>query len=123
MNVGTDTRAKVRAGLAAGLSAKEIARLVGRADGTVRVHTAAIYRELGVHNRAQAALKLAGNGADRYARPGPDQIDAALREIRATLKACDEGDMPIAAALNTIHGLSDIGHPDTLMAALEECAA
>ncbi len=47
-----------------GKSNKEIARYLDVAEGTVKIHCAAIFRELGVTNRTQAAL-LAGDMALR----------------------------------------------------------
>jgi DNA-binding NarL/FixJ family response regulator len=38
-----------------GLTNKEIAKALGVGDGTVKVHVAAIFRTLGVTNRAAAA--------------------------------------------------------------------
>lgn len=52
--------------LAAGKSNKEIGRVLAIAEGTVKVHIAAAFRQLGVHNRvsAAAALQSKGAGAD-----------------------------------------------------------
>ena len=44
--------------LAAGRSNKEIARLLCIAEGTVKVHIAAAFRMLGVHNRVSAAAAM-----------------------------------------------------------------
>lgn len=44
--------------LAAGRSNKEIARLLSIAEGTVKVHIAAAFRMLGVHNRVSAAAAM-----------------------------------------------------------------
>ena len=41
-----------------GQSSKEIARTLGIAEGTVKIHLAAIYRALGVRTRAEAIVKL-----------------------------------------------------------------
>lgn len=41
-----------------GQSSKEIARSLGIAEGTVKIHLAAIYRALGVRTRAEAIVKL-----------------------------------------------------------------
>lgn len=41
-----------------GLSSKEIARVLDVAEGTVKIHLAAIYRVLGVRTRAEAISKL-----------------------------------------------------------------
>lgn len=43
--------------LARGLSTKEICREVGLAEGTVKIHLAGLYRNLGARNRTEAALK------------------------------------------------------------------
>ena len=58
----------------------------------------------------------------KYARPGHDQFDAVLRAIRATMQACEEGDLSIIEALDRVHNLSD---PDTdvMMDALSEFQA
>lgn len=45
--------------MARGYSTKVIARELGLAVGTVKVHLAAIYRLLGAHNRTEAVAKLA----------------------------------------------------------------
>lgn len=58
----------------------------------------------------------------RYARPGHNEITAALREIRAVLQACEEGEITIIAALDEIHDLSDLADTDTMMMALEDRA-
>ena len=39
-----------------GLSNKEIARALNLAEGTVKIHVAALLRKLGVHRRAAAAI-------------------------------------------------------------------
>lgn len=41
-----------------GRSSKEIARALDIAEGTVKIHLAAIYRQLGVRTRAEAIVKL-----------------------------------------------------------------
>ncbi len=43
-----------------GRSSKEIARALNIAEGTVKIHLAAIYRQLGVRTRAEAIVRLAG---------------------------------------------------------------
>jgi DNA-binding NarL/FixJ family response regulator len=45
-----------------GKSSKEIARALDLAEGTVKIHLAAIYRAIGVRTRAEAIAKLAANG-------------------------------------------------------------
>lgn len=54
----TDRQYEVLKLLAAGRSNKEIARLLCIAEGTVKVHIAAAFRMLGVHNRVSAAAAL-----------------------------------------------------------------
>ena len=53
----THRQRDVMAELAAGLSNKEIARRLGLAEGTVKVHLAAIFRVLSARNRTEAVLK------------------------------------------------------------------
>jgi DNA-binding NarL/FixJ family response regulator len=48
--------------LAAGLSNKAIARELSLSEGTIKVHVAALYKALRVHNRAGATARLAGLG-------------------------------------------------------------
>lgn len=45
-----------------GQSSKEIARVLDVAEGTVKIHLAAVYRVLGVNTRAAAISKLMTNG-------------------------------------------------------------
>lgn len=45
-----------------GRSSKEIARALDIAEGTVKIHLAAIYRQLGVRTRAEAIVRLSGQG-------------------------------------------------------------
>lgn len=47
--------------LVKGKASKEIARALEIAEGTVKIHLAAIYRTLGVRTRAEAIAKLSGN--------------------------------------------------------------
>lgn len=54
----TDRQYEVLNLLAAGRSNKEIARLLRIAEGTVKVHIAAAFRMLGVHNRVSAAAAM-----------------------------------------------------------------
>jgi DNA-binding NarL/FixJ family response regulator len=49
--------------MARGYSTKLIARELGLAVGTVKVHLAAIYRLLGAHNRTEAVARLVNNGS------------------------------------------------------------
>lgn len=44
-----------------GKASKEIARALGVAEGTVKIHLAAIYRVLGVNSRAAAIARLSGH--------------------------------------------------------------
>ena len=44
-----------------GMASKEIARALDIAEGTVKIHLAAIYRALGVRTRAEAIAKLKSN--------------------------------------------------------------
>ena len=56
---GLTTRQKdVLSELMKGQSSKEIARALGIAEGTVKIHLAAIYRSAGVRTRAEAIAKL-----------------------------------------------------------------
>jgi DNA-binding NarL/FixJ family response regulator len=59
--------------MARGYSTKLIARELGLAVGTVKVHLAAIYRLLGAHNRTEAVARLVNSGslADQN-RPAAD---------------------------------------------------
>ena len=45
--------------LVRGMTNKEIARALHIAEGTTRIHTAALLRALGVRNRTEAAFKAA----------------------------------------------------------------
>lgn len=58
--------------LASGKSNKEIARQLGIAEGTVKVHVNAVFRTLGVHNRVGAAAAL------RNLEENPDGSEPAL---------------------------------------------
>lgn len=53
----TPRQREVLSCLARGLSTKEICREVGLAEGTVKIHLAGLYRNLGARNRTEAALK------------------------------------------------------------------
>lgn len=50
--------------IAEGLTDKQIAARLLVAPGTVRIHLRSVYRKLGIHNRAQAAVYAAANGLD-----------------------------------------------------------
>jgi DNA-binding NarL/FixJ family response regulator len=56
----TDRQREVLTLLSAGKSNKEIGRALSIAEGTVKVHIAAAFRVLGVHNRVSAAAALKG---------------------------------------------------------------
>jgi DNA-binding NarL/FixJ family response regulator len=56
----TDRQAEVFQLLAEGCATKTIARRLGLAVGTVKVHLATIYRVLGAHNRVEALAKARG---------------------------------------------------------------
>lgn len=57
----TDRQAEVFHLLSEGCATKTIARRLGLAVGTVKVHLAAIYRVLGAHNRVEALAKVRGS--------------------------------------------------------------
>lgn len=54
----TDRQKEVLEELLTGKSSKEIARALDVAEGTVKIHLAAIYRALGVRSRAEAIARL-----------------------------------------------------------------
>lgn len=54
----TDRQRQVLDQLLLGQSSKEIARVLDVAEGTVKIHLAAIYRALGVKSRAEAIARL-----------------------------------------------------------------
>jgi len=54
----TDRQKEVLDELLTGKSSKEIARVLNVAEGTVKIHLAAIYRALGVRSRAEAIARL-----------------------------------------------------------------
>jgi two-component system nitrate/nitrite response regulator NarL len=58
----TPRQQDVLGGLVIGLSNKAIARELGIAEGTVKQHVHAIYRELGVDSRTEAVYLLARRG-------------------------------------------------------------
>ena len=51
--------------LARGLSNKAIARELDLSEGTIKVHVAALYKALNVHNRAGAIASMTGQGLNR----------------------------------------------------------
>jgi DNA-binding CsgD family transcriptional regulator len=54
-----------------GKSNKEIARTLGMAEATVKLHLTEVFRELGVHNRSQAILKALDIHVPMEAPPPP----------------------------------------------------
>jgi len=52
----TDREREILGHIAAGLSNKQIARVLGISDGTVKVHIKNLLRKLGAHSRLEAAL-------------------------------------------------------------------
>lgn len=57
----TDRQREVLDLVVLGRSNKEIGRLLGISEGTVKVHVTATFRQLGVHNRMSAASVLRGS--------------------------------------------------------------
>jgi DNA-binding NarL/FixJ family response regulator len=53
--------------VASGLSNKEIARKLGIAEATVKVHLATIFKRFGVHNRTGAVAQLQGSAGQQAA--------------------------------------------------------
>jgi DNA-binding NarL/FixJ family response regulator len=74
----TDRQIEVFNLLSEGCATKTIARRMGLAVGTVKVHLAAIYRVLGAHNRVEAIAKARGGAA----QPAPL---AVARELASEL--------------------------------------
>jgi DNA-binding NarL/FixJ family response regulator len=58
----TTAQARVLDLLASGKTNREIADLLGLSEGTVKVHVTAIFRALGVSNRAQALVVMSRSG-------------------------------------------------------------
>jgi DNA-binding NarL/FixJ family response regulator len=71
----TDRQRDVFDLMAQGYSTKLIARQLGLAVGTVKVHLAAIYRLLGAHNRAEAVARMIGTGYVNEAGTASDPLD------------------------------------------------
>lgn len=67
----TDRQSEVLRLVAAGESNKQIARILRIAEGTVKVHVAAAFRTLGVHNRVSAAAALRRGSAAAYSQRPP----------------------------------------------------
>jgi DNA-binding NarL/FixJ family response regulator len=65
----TDRQVEVFHLLSEGCATKTIARRLGLAVGTVKVHLAAIYRVLGAHNRVEAIAKVRGRLGHRTRMP------------------------------------------------------
>ena len=55
----TPMQTEVFAHLATGMANKEIARALGMAVATVKVHASEVYRKLGLRNRTEAAALFA----------------------------------------------------------------
>ncbi|NTZ42874.1 response regulator transcription factor [Altererythrobacter sp. SALINAS58] len=69
----TPQQCKVLDVLATGKSNKEIARMLGICEGTVKVHVNAAYRALGVHNRVAAVARYS-----RIARNASREMELSL---------------------------------------------
>ena len=72
----TDRQIEVFQLLAEGCSTKTIARRMGLAIGTVKVHLAAIYRVLGAHSRIEALAKARGGIALPVTERAPEMLAA-----------------------------------------------
>jgi DNA-binding NarL/FixJ family response regulator len=70
-------QAKVLPLVVAGFSNKMIARELGIREGTVKVHLAAAFGKLGVHNRAAVAVRGASEGRTEPARRDCDRVHPA----------------------------------------------
>jgi DNA-binding NarL/FixJ family response regulator len=64
----TDRQRQILALVTEGRSNKEIARALGLAEGTVKIHLTRVFRALGVRSRAQAIVLTAGAGGCLAAR-------------------------------------------------------
>ncbi len=71
----TKRQRDVIAAMAQGKSNKEIARDLGLADGTVKIHVSNIFKALNVHNRTQAVL-VASNLSERLMGGGNLRLTA-----------------------------------------------
>lgn len=76
----TERQREVLTHMSTGKSNKEIARALRISESTVKVHLAAAFRLLGVHNRVGAAARLQTSGADAAA--GDDDLVRTLRSGR-----------------------------------------
>lgn len=72
----TERQVEVFCLLSEGCSTKTIARRMGLAIGTVKVHLAAIYRVLGAHSRIEALAKASGGIALPIAERAPEMLAA-----------------------------------------------
>lgn len=61
--------------VARGYSNKRIARALGLAEGTVKLHVAAVLKALGVANRTQAVFEATALGLVGAASPGKTRAD------------------------------------------------
>jgi DNA-binding NarL/FixJ family response regulator len=75
--------------LAGGRSNKEIARELGIAEGTVKIHVNALFRALGVHNRVGAAAAL--NKMEVTTQMSEPELPGMLRAYR---RASDQSPVP-----------------------------
>ena len=60
----TKRQSEVLALLTKGLSNKEIARMIGIAEATTKIHVAALLRNIGARNRTEAAFVAATTNQD-----------------------------------------------------------
>jgi DNA-binding NarL/FixJ family response regulator len=74
----TDRQIEVFRLLSEGCATKTIARRLGLAVGTVKVHLAAIYRVLGAHNRVEAIARARGGLAHRPLLPATGTLLSKL---------------------------------------------
>jgi DNA-binding NarL/FixJ family response regulator len=74
----TDRQIEVFHLLSEGCATKTIARRLGLAVGTVKVHLAAIYRVLGAHNRVEAIARARGGIAHRALLPAVGTLVSEL---------------------------------------------
>ena len=89
--------------IAQGMSNKEIASHLSIAEGTTKIHTAALLRALGVRNRTEAAFmasKLIGSSIRAESRFKHERFvvktaGEPIRERREHAKACNGGGQPL----------------------------
>lgn len=72
----TDRQIEVFRLLSEGCATKTIARRLGLAVGTVKVHLAAIYRVLGAHSRVEALAKARGGATHPALMPLPQRANS-----------------------------------------------